>query len=254
MLPTCKFGPLGRLSVDTAKLHSLPRLSAFMSRALAPPPALCNYLSGITNWGPMLNDRIGDCTCATAGHMRMGWSAAAKGTPVAVADADILTAYEAVSGYNPATGANDSGAACVNVLDYWQTVGIAGNKIAGYVAIDPTNATEVMQAIYLFGGVYAGINLPKSAEDQTDAGQVWDLTWFSPILGGHAIPYLAYGQGGVTAVTWGKQQPASWRFVAHQTDELYAIIDTDFLDAAGKTPTGLDYAGLIAAMPLLSAA
>jgi hypothetical protein len=254
MLPTCKFGPLGRLSVDRAKLRSLPRLSSFVSKSLMPTPAACNYLSGLTDWGVMLNDRLGDCTCATAGHMRMAWSASAKGAPVVIADGDILTAYEAVSGYSPATGANDDGAACAAVLDYWQSTGISGNKIAGYVAVNPTDQLEVQQAIYLFGGVYAGIYLPQSAEAQTDAGQPWDLTWFSPILGGHAIPYLAYGPTGVTAVTWGKPQPASWRFVAHQTDELYAVVDTDFLGTGGKTPTGLDLAGLLAAMPQLAAA
>jgi hypothetical protein len=254
MVPTCKYGKLGRLAVNKAHLRSLPRLATFMSSALAPPPNVVNYTGGITSWGMMLNDTLGDCTAATVGHLRMAYTVSSHGKPIVTSDADILAAYAATSGYNPATGGGDDGAACVDVLNYWQTTGIGGNKIVGYVAIDPTNVYEVKQAIYLFGGVYAGINLPQSAENETDAGQPWDLQWWSPNLGGHAIPYITFGPDGVEAITWGKVQPATWSCVTHQTDELYAIISQEFLCDSGKSPAGLDVVGMQQACQILRAA
>ena len=251
---SCIHGMLGRKPVDHAKYRALPRLATFMTAQLPPPPASWSYIGGITNWGMMLNASLGCCTIATAGHLRMGWKQSSTGSTIVVPDSAILTAYEAVSGYNPATGANDDGAAVIDVLNYWQDTGIDGNKIAGYVAIDPTNQLEVMQAIYLFGGVYAGVNLPQSAETETSQGRPWDWDFWSLVIGGHAIPYLAYGAGGVTAITWGAAQDATWSFVQHRTEELYAIVDDDFFDAAGKTAGGLDKPALFNAMQSLRAA
>ena len=205
-LPRCKFGPLGSLGVDAAKLRQLPRLATFMAADPAPPPPAFSYLTGVTSWGMMHNDQIGCCEIATAGHLIMGWSNASAGTPAVVTDDQVVAAYSAVCGYDPATGENDNGCQTADVLNYWQSVGIAGNKCGGYVAIDPTNHLEVMQAIYLFGGVFVTIALPKSAEEQTDAGQPWTPSYWSPNLGGHAITYQAFGSAGVTGITWGQEQ------------------------------------------------
>ena len=86
----------------------------------------------------MHNDTIGDCTCAAAGHLVMEWTAnvGAETTP---ADADILAAYSAITGYDPKTGANDNGAVETDVLNYWRKTGIAGHKIMAYAALEPGN-------------------------------------------------------------------------------------------------------------------
>lgn len=249
----CKHGYLGRKPVDKSRLHSVPRLAAFMAPALPAPPPAFDYTQGVTAWGAMLNTSIGNCEVATAGHLQMGWTNAAAGAPIAIADADILAAYVALTGYDPATGANDDGVATLDLLNYWQTKGIAGNKIAGYAAVDPTNHAEVAQAIYIFGGVMAGVNLPKSAEEQTDAGQPWSPVFWSPNVGGHMIPYLSYGTGGTQAITWGAVQPVTWDFTDRQCDEMYVVLDMQFF-ASGRTPRGLDLAGMQAAMEQLRAA
>ena len=140
------------------------------------------------------------------------------------------------------------------LLNYWLNTGIGGNKIEGYVAIDPTNQAEVQQAIYLFGGVFATVDLPSSAERQTAAGQAWDVSWWSMIVGGHAIPYLGYGPDGTTAITWGQKQSVTWRFTTKYCDGMFAIVDTDFFDKLGRTPRGMDSAGMFSAMQQLRAA
>ena len=103
MLPICKFGPLGHLPMDRSKLLSLPRLSTFMAAEMPPAPAVCDYTVGVTNWGAMLNNQLGCCEVATAGHLRMGWTNASQGTPVAIDDSVILATYSALTGYDPAT-------------------------------------------------------------------------------------------------------------------------------------------------------
>jgi hypothetical protein len=51
--------------------------------------------------GSGLSRKVGDCTCAAAGHAINQWTAYA-GKKFSPANADILKAYEAISGYNPA--------------------------------------------------------------------------------------------------------------------------------------------------------
>jgi hypothetical protein len=68
----------------------------------------------------MQNDRLGDCTCVGVGHLIQDWTAnnGAEFTPT---DNQILSLYEAVSGYNAAPGANDNGAYCTTVPELLET-------------------------------------------------------------------------------------------------------------------------------------
>src|SRR5580658_8869232 len=43
------------------------RLAKYLT-AVPPPPASCDWTKGVTEWGMMLNDALGDCTCAAIGH------------------------------------------------------------------------------------------------------------------------------------------------------------------------------------------
>src|SRR5579864_8544147 len=120
---------------------------------------------------------------------------------------EVITAYSAVSGYNPATGANDNGAAITDVLDYWRTVGIGGHKILGWAAVNPQSVLEVQQAIWLFSALDIGVNLPQSAMDQNSEGKPWNIvTPDGGIVGGHSVPLFGYGSQGTTCITWGATQ------------------------------------------------
>jgi hypothetical protein len=247
-VPRTRFGCLGKLPADRRRICRLPRLRSFLTAALPPAPSACDYSAGITSWGYMGNDRIGDCVFAMLGHAIMARTAVADGQPTVPTDQQIINAYAVVTGYDPATGANDNGTDLATALDFQQSAGLAGDRIAGYVAIDPTNQAEVQQAIYLFGSVMLGVQLPQSAERQTAAGEPWDLEWFSPIVGGHGIPLVCYGPDGPSCVTWGRNQDMTWRFLSHQADEAYAVVDADWLGRSGQSVTGLDLAGLLAAL------
>ena len=91
-----------------------------------------------------------------------------------------------------------------------------------------------------------GLNLPKSAEQQTAAGAVWSVPWFSPIAGGHEVPILAYTPDLLLCVTWGQLQAMTWEFVAKYAEELDVVVDPSWIAANGQSPTGLDLGALIA--------
>src|SRR6185295_7357061 len=80
-------------------------------------PTQKDWSGKISSWGMLANDRLGDCTCAAAGHFIEEWTANAS-TEIVPSDTDIITAYSAVSGYDPQTGANDNGAVELDVLNY----------------------------------------------------------------------------------------------------------------------------------------
>jgi hypothetical protein len=217
------------------------------------PPTKTYWEYKVPAWTMAKNDTVGDCTCAAIAHMVMLWTAHA-GAMVTPSDTDVLAVYSAVTGYDPATGLNDNGAAITDVLEYWRTTGIAGHKIDGWASIDNTNQRTVKQAIYLFGGIDIGVNLPNSAMDQTNAKAAWTvLPDDGGIDGGHSIPLFGYGADGTTAVTWGQLQPMTWDWFAKYADESYAVVSKDWLDANGDAPNHLDIAALVADLAALKA-
>jgi hypothetical protein len=194
------------------------------------------------------NDQIGDCTTAAVGHLVQSWTANAV-QPITPSNDDIIGAYAAISGYNPATGENDVGANELDVLSYWRTQGIAGHKIVAYVSLDLGNQTQIKQAINLFGGIYVGANMPVDAQDQTSSIGVWSPTMGTGSApgswGGHAFPIGAYDPTMLCCITWGARQLMTWSWFAQYVDEAYALVSTDMLELSGFTPLGINIATLM---------
>jgi len=178
------------------------KLGRYVKSTLAPAPPCVDYTRGITNWGMMLNDRLGDCIIADGpGHATQVWTLNATGTMMTPADPLILETYEKWCGYNPADPNTDQGGVELDVLNHWRQQGFADQPLDAYGAIElaqgphPTiPMLEVMDAIWLFGGAYIGVELPISAQTQ----DVWDVpanpgpddepgSW-----GGHAVYLVGY--------------------------------------------------------------
>lgn len=217
------------------------------TEALPPAPAKYVYAKSIspTGWGMMDNDKIGDCTCAAAGHLIMEWTDD-NGDLYTPPDQDIISAYAAITGYNPVTGANDNGAQETAVLNYWRNTGISGHKIFAYAALEPKNHNHIMLSTFLFGGCYIGMALPVSAQTQ----KVWSVPPGGAVgkgapgsWGGHAVPVIGYDNHGLTVITWGATKKMTWSFWNAYCDESYAIISTDFA-GTNKSPNGFDFAAL----------
>ena len=216
----------------------------YLSTDIAPAPATVGWYQKVLSWPMYLNDTLGDCVFACGGHMLEAWSANAQ-TEVSPSDNDILLAYETVGHYVPGNDDTDNGAAITDFLAWWQANPLTSSKkIAAWAEIDQTNLDEVKQAIYIFGGIDIGIQLPQSAMTQFNAGQSWELVNGSSILGGHSVCVLGYDMYGVYLVTWGKVVFASWAFFSQYCDEAYAIISQDFINAQGESPSGFNLASL----------
>jgi len=221
-------------------------------------PNVVDELSAVSDWPMFLNDSIGDCTCAAAGHMLEAWAAYGRGAAVKVSDADVLKAYEAVSGYIPGRPDTDQGAVMQDVLDYWRKTGIGGHKILAFAEVDIKNAAEIETALYLFGHIYVGLNVPKSAEDQFGAGAPWDVVANDGgILGGHAVD-LGYwnadmpGKTRLAVVTWGARQEMTAAFWSEYVEEAWVVADADWISATGGSPPGLDVPALNAQFTALT--
>jgi hypothetical protein len=222
------------------------RLADYRSPSLLPPiPANKDWTDNRTQWGMMKNDTVGDCAIAGPGHAILGWTQN-TGTPVVVPDSQIVAAYSAVSGYNPATGVNDNGCNLVDVLNYWRQTGIGGHKIDAYVALETGNKDHVKETLLVFGTVLIGVALPISAQNQPSwvvAGPTWNPDCQPGSWGGHCVIVVEYDKGGLTVVTWGQLMRMSWEFWDAYCDEAYAILSPDWLKA-GKSPAGIDMASL----------
>lgn len=226
----------GAMKVDARNLL----FRNYLPRILPAVPKMRNWGKKIhpRSWGMMLNDNEGDCTIATTGHMEMNWSVNAAGLLVPT-DADIQAAYIAVTaqenngvGYDPATGMNDNGCSCLDVLNYWYKFGISGKKIANFVQIDPTNIAHIKMAIELFGSVYLGINLPLSAQTQNiwaepkggAVGNGAPGSW-----GGHAVPLVGFSDNYAQCITWGQTLNIEWNFFPPYVEEAYAAVSEQWL-------------------------
>lgn len=227
-------------------------LAKYVDRAKLPaPPALFDATTHVQGWPMYGNDELGDCTCAAAGHMIEAWTGATRGTATVVKERSVVSMFEHVKIVDPATG--DEGAVELDVLSYWRRHGLASHKIGAFAKVPTLDHGLVRTAAYLFGGLYIGLSLPKTAQKQ----KVWD--WTGSLKGpakpgswgGHAVNVVRYNPGGLTCVTWGSLKELTWSFWDRYCDEAYCIISSDFLNR-GRSPNGLDLKALRADLALVT--
>lgn len=237
----------GRLPNDPDKPRV--RLAPFLRHAssLPPMPILQDWGSRVTDWGMALNDRMGDCTVADIAHTLKQTSLYATGSEVSIPDSEVVAAYSAISGYDPATGANDNGAIMQDVQNYWRKTGVGGHKSLAFAEVDVTNLDEVYAAINVFGSVHLGMDFPQSAMDQFNRGQGWTLSDINnQVVGGHDVVGVGYDKtrGVIYVVTWGRLIPVTNEFFKKYFVEGWVSIIPEWLDVTGHNPLGLDLQGL----------
>ena len=235
---------LGRKAIKTDS-RTLA-LGAYLTRALPPPPPAADWTKGITSWGMMRNDTLGDCTIAGVAHAIQIWSAN-TGNTITVPDATVESYYEKWDGYVPGNPNTDNGGVELDVLNDWQKQGFAGNVLLAFADPKYSNLVEIRQSIALFGGVYIGLALPISAQKQ----DVWDVaptggasarkgSW-----GGHCVFVPKYDQHGFTCITWGSVKTMTIAFWKKYCDEAHTLLGQDWLSAKGA-PSGFNQAQLLA--------
>ena len=201
------------------------RFRNYLTSAIAPPPPSFNVLDRVyanlktsnpANLFPMDgNDTLGDCTIAALAHAITTY----RGL---LGHEKIMSRQAVVKLYEHLTGGPDTGLNEFDVLNYWRQNKVSGDEILAYVSIDPKNHTHIEQAIQLFGGAYLGFQVQQNCVQEFDNHQPWTP---GPLTNeGHAVYAVAYDPNGVTVLTWGNTQQATWAWWDECVDEAYAIL------------------------------
>lgn len=236
---------LGRLPNDPSK----PRIRLATHRREMTPPPSTNW-AGVPGWGILLNDQLGDCTCAGDGHIAEILTFYGRGTEITITDAEALAAYEAVGGYNPDDGPpgenpTDQGATVQAALGYLRKPGMGGVQIDAFAEVAAGDMNAIQAACAELGPLSAGVNLPAIAQQQFVDGQPWGVVPDDGgIEGGHCIVLCGYDEDYLYFVTWGQVQKATYEWWARYGEEIWAVISRDWVSAAGKDPEGVDLASL----------
>lgn len=215
------------------------RLGAYITSKLPSPPASCSYAKGITYWGMMNNDTLGCCTIAAAAHAVQVFSANA-GTEITLSDAEVLSYYEKWDGYVVGEASTDQGGIELDVLNKWKNEEFAGHPLLAFADAAVKNTTELKQAIWLFGGLYIGLEVPAYIMQNTP--ERWDVVSGADdsIVGGHAVFVMGYDTDGVFLISWGSVYKMTWAFWAKYVDEAHALLSKDFLGSNGLNPAGFN--------------
>ena len=188
----------------------------------------------VVNWQPLGNIQYGDCVFAGAAHETMLWNREASRTAI-FTDADVLSDYSAVTGFNPSDPSSDNGCDMQVAASYRRKTGVRDAKgqrhlVTAYLAITPKDVEELKQAIYLYSAVGIGIEFPNTAMTQFNQGKPWTVVRGASIEGGHYVPAVGYNSRYLYVVTWGKVQQMSWAFYKKYNDESIAYISEEMLN------------------------
>jgi hypothetical protein len=253
-MPEPKQRKLGRLR--RSRDPRVPHLSALLAgQVLPPPPPSVDWTQGMPpNLGMMLNDTLGDCTCAAVYHALQVWTYNANNKVMDTEpDSDVEKLYELACGYNPSQGGEGPGGNEQHVLTYLVKrgaptgpTGQTVHKIAAFIEVDPRNTDDVQRTIADFGLAYIGFNVPQNIMPSgSPPPAVWTVAPGSPqIIGGHAVVLAGYDASGLKVISWGEYYTMTWEFFAKYVDEVYAIADASWIESQGVSPCGMTLAQL----------
>lgn len=241
---------LGRLP---AQHHpGVPRFARYADSLPAPAgPTAVDWSRDIASgsWGMCKNDVLGDCTAASVAHALALWES--YKTPLLfMTDDEIVRLYSETSGYVKGDPETDRGATCQDVLLHWAETGIelAGSRdrLEAFFSLDPRNHSHIYQALWLFGGLYAGVTLRVAQQSQ----DIWDLDGDLTPWGGHCVLIVAADTEGMTCVTWGDLKRVTWRWWDSAAEEVFGLLSTRWV-ASGRSPAGIAVSALQADMDQL---
>jgi len=241
----------------------IPHMSALLAgKTIAPPPPACDWTAKMpTNLGMMLNDTLGDCTCAAFYHALQVWSINTAGAIDTEPDSDVEQLYIRACGYTPGEKGEGPGGNEQKVLTYLLKTGAptgptaaSVQKISAFVEVDPRMVDDVKHTIYDCGVAYIGLQVPYyiNPDPPAQTPAVWDVqTTNNQITGGHAVVLAGYTADGARVISWGEFYTMTWSFFAKYVDEVYAIADQDWMAKKGTSPAGLSLPELEAQMQAL---
>jgi hypothetical protein len=244
-------------------IHPTLKFRDYLGLAPVPVPDTVDwYRKHAGLWNSLGNDQLGDCLCAAAGHIEDVFRKDSENGLPPITQGQAINLYVAACGYVRGDTYTDNGGTLQEVLAYWRSKGILGGgvaAIAGYVAVEATKATEVEQAVYLFGNLYIGLSLPDEwiSPFPATSGFVWDVAGKPDPDNGHCVAVFGYNSQGVFIDSWGLNGTITWAAFAKylSTDaggEVYAVLSQDWIEkATALAPSGFNFAALQADLKAL---
>lgn len=209
---------------------------------------------------PSINPGFGGCgDCFWAGRAHGIWATIMQAKQTALAlpftSFDVLRGYSGCMGYRISDDPNnpsDVGTDPIKGLNYCRKVGLASSmgtmathKLGIYLALEPGNKEQILEALYLGGTVGLGIQVPAYCDEEFETKRKWSLQSANDqIVGGHWIEGVSFDHiRGLELVTWGSKIPVTWGFIEKNCDAPFALLSTEILDSTYKH-AGLDWATL----------
>lgn len=218
-------------------------LHADLDAMAASVPAVVDWARNVPSYPMYLNDQLGDCAEAGAGHAVQSITAA-TGSLVTPTDSDIQFLYETVAGYVPGNPATDNGTNLQDLLSWWSQNDWCGTQIAGYAELRNWTAANLRACLYYFKTVYVGVSFPASGMTQFQSGQPWVPVPGDAIEGGHCIVLeeVTQGMDQLNWITWGAKQKSSRAWWRTYAEEAWVIVTPEVL---ADPPPGLNAASLM---------
>jgi hypothetical protein len=206
----------------------------FVDKTKLPDPPLTFKRRGIVPlWFGLGNDLYSNCVWAGAAHETMLATLQGGHPRARFTIKDVNSDYSAVTGFDPAHPLTDQGTDMLEAASYRRKTGILdalGNRhtIDSYMALRVGDFDELIDAVYLTGGVGVGMHFPQSAFEQFDANQPWTVVPGSPIVGGHYVSvYDREKNGNLCCVTFGRDQEITREFYEAMNDETCCYVNLE---------------------------
>lgn len=241
-------GKLGRSATSRVKSSDFHLSSLTDKRMLDPVPMDHSWTADVElPW--LMNNKLGCCTITGIAHLMQNMAIANDARMPEFSDDDIVSAYSAATGYDPHDPSTDNGGMMVSALSVARRSGIGGHTIGAWVRVNMSDHREVEAAIYMFGGIYVGADLPARVNSQT----IWSLPKQTEItaddapgsFGGHAYIITEYDARMYGSRPW---RHRVWQTMEHAklyVDEAYAIIIKEWVTKERPAPNGFDIDRLI---------
>jgi hypothetical protein len=182
------------------------------------------------------------------GHLVELWTGVVS-NPVSISEAEAIAAYSQITGYNSATGANDTGMTIGVGFNYFANTGLAGHRCREFRKsfLDARSKFAPLllkRGIDQLGAVIIGLDLPSAAVGAWQAHLPWSGD-MGPGQNGHCIPLVSYDSQGFEAITWGGLQRIDLPFLANYCFEIWGATGDDWVNGnTGVNPLGRTAASL----------
>jgi hypothetical protein len=172
--------------------------------------------------------------------------------PFVFTDTQVVETY-GWCGYVDGDPSTDGGCVVESVLEKWQSHGLPrGSKLAGRLAIDPTNEFELKTAVWLFENLIFGLELPDAWINPFPSGDgfTWDVAGAPDPENGHCVAGVDLVPGGILIDTWAMEGTLTFAAIAKYCassvhGEIYTVLTPDIVSrATAKAPNGFAWAKL----------